>query len=138
MSELNNIVLLEVIRAIEPVGKLAMGVDDELVLMKNVQSEVMWYVAPLSKIQTVFCPLRTKEKALPESSSEFEELPTWLTKEEDLLLFNNCRICLQSSWEKGKFGSTSLLAFVMTWLPLEGRPCSTSAAAFRLRQKSKV
>ena len=41
LSELNGIVPMEVIGAVEPVGRLTMGVE----------SEVMWSVAPLSKIQ---------------------------------------------------------------------------------------
>lgn len=34
----------------DSLGKLTMGIDGDFVWVKNVESEVMWSVAPLSKI----------------------------------------------------------------------------------------
>ena len=51
MSELRDTVPVEVIEAVDPVGKLTTGIDDDCVLVKSVELEVIWSVAPLSKIQ---------------------------------------------------------------------------------------
>lgn len=51
MSELKGTVPVEVIGTVDPVGKLTMGIGQDFVLVKSVESEVMWSVAPLSKIQ---------------------------------------------------------------------------------------
>lgn len=51
ISELNDMVPMEIIGAEEPVGELPIGIGKDSVLVKSVESKVMWSVAPLSKIQ---------------------------------------------------------------------------------------
>lgn len=51
ISELRDIVPVEVIEAVDPVGKLTTGTEGDCVLVKSDESETMWFEAPLSKIQ---------------------------------------------------------------------------------------
>ena len=51
MSWLNGMVPVEVIGAEEPVGRLTKDIGGDSLWVKNVDSEVIWSVAPLSKIQ---------------------------------------------------------------------------------------
>ena len=51
MSGLNDTVHVYVTDAEDPVGRLTVGIDEGFVWVKNVGAEIMWSVAPLSKIQ---------------------------------------------------------------------------------------
>lgn len=50
ISELKNMVPIEVIGDFDLVGKLTTCIDDECVLVKIVKLKVIWLVAPLSQI----------------------------------------------------------------------------------------
>lgn len=49
--ELNGMVPVEVNETQEPGGKLTMGIFYDWIVLKAIESEVMWLVAPLYKIQ---------------------------------------------------------------------------------------
>ena len=51
MFGLNGTVPVAVIDAEDPVGKLTAGINEGFVWLKSVGSEIIWSVAPLSKIQ---------------------------------------------------------------------------------------